>query len=82
MPKTERPGRPPRPVPQSNSRPQYNPSVINPQELEELRERWQSGEALTGAELARLAEAGDDDALDELFARQHDDYQPIPKGDL
>ncbi|HNX48693.1 MAG TPA: hypothetical protein PLS53_16680 [Thermoanaerobaculaceae bacterium] len=56
--------------------------MINPQELEELRERWQSGEALTGAELARLAEAGDDDALDELFARQHDDYQPIPKGDL
>jgi len=40
-----------------------------------LQVRWQDGESLSGSELAVLAQAGDDDAFDELFARQHDDLQ-------
>mgnify|MGYP007068359933 CR=1 FL=1 len=69
MPQTQRGrGTPPRPQ-RRNPRSKYESMVLK------LQVRWQDGESLSGSELAVLAQAGDDDAFDELFARQHDDLQ-------
>ncbi len=43
--------------------------ALLPGVLAEIRERWDEGQAVTNAELCALAEAGDDDAFEELHCR-------------